>query len=268
VAERLLLVWNMEEEFKMENLFYLVKTSDYFYKIPDVKIYFVNYGWTVIGFDKKYYDLFVSFGLKYFELTKDDVLGYKSFGDMRAEIKVLTDDELEQEYIPGGIEANQIKIPVTEHRYNCILNSMKNFAITLFEEEFDKRFKKLQLDFSELEKQTWEKQLEEVKLFYDGKPTPLIESLAEAKGISVEEYVLSIEETKEKYDNKTNTLFVELQSLKTTFKNVDIIEDMNLLYAKYFSIQLAFTNEFKQSRPDIFNDKGNFIEPLNIGYNF
>jgi hypothetical protein len=252
----------------MENLFYLVKTSDDLYKIPDIKIYFVNYGWTVIGFDKKYYDMFVSFGLKYFELTKDNVLGYKSFGDMRAEIKVLVDDELEQEYIPGGIEANRVKIPVTEHRYNCILNSMKSFAITILEEEFDKRFKKLHLDFSDLEKQTWDKQLEEVELYHKGKETSLLNSLAKTKNISVEDYVKLIEDKKAKYDSKVSELFVSLQSLKTTFKDVNAIEDMNLLYAKYFSIQLAFTDEFKKSRPDIFNEKGSFIIPLGIGYNF
>jgi hypothetical protein len=252
----------------MENLFYIVKTTDDLYKIPELKIYFVNYGWTVVGFDKKYYDLFISLDLKYFELTKDDVLGYKSFGDTRAEIKVLASDELEQEYIPGGVEANRVKILVTETRYNFILNSMTSFATILLEEEFDKRLKKLHLDFSDLEKQTWDKQLEEVKLFHEGKATPLIESLSKAKNISVEDYVKLIEEKKAEYDFKVSELFVNLQTLKTTFKDVNTIEDMNLLYAKYFSIQLAFTNEFKQSRPDIFNDKGNFIEPLGIGYNF
>jgi hypothetical protein len=252
----------------MENLFYLVKTTDDLYKVPELRIFFVNYGWTVVGFDKKYYDLFISLGLKYFELTKDDILGYKSFGDMRSEIKVLTSDEVEQDYIPGGIEANRIKIPVTDHRYNCILNSMKNFAVFLLEEEFDNRFKKLHLDFSDLEKQTWDKQLEEVKLYQEGKETPLLNSLAKAKNISREEYVILIEEKKTEYDSKVSNLFVKLQSLKTTFKDINTIEDINLLYAKYFSIQLAFTDEFKQLHPDIFNEKGNFIEPLGIGYNF
>lgn len=252
----------------METLFYLVKTSDTLYSIPEIKIYFTNYGWSVVGFDKKYYDLFISSGLKYFELTKDDMLGYKSFGDMRSEIKVLVDDELEEEYIPGGSESNRVKIPVTEHRYNCILNSMKNFAVTLFEEEFDNRYKKLHLDFSDLETQTWERQLKEVELFDLDEETPLINSLAEAKNITTEEYVNLIKKRKTEYDDKINNLFVSLQSLKTIFKTCSTIEELNLLYAKYFSMHLPFTDEFKQAHSEIFNEKGNFIEPIGVGYKF
>jgi hypothetical protein len=252
----------------MENIFYIVKTTDDLYKIPDLKIYFTNYGWTVVSFDKKYSDLFVSSKFKYFELSYDDILGFKAFGDMRSEIKVMADDEIEQPYIPLGTESIRVKIPVTEHRYNCILNSMKLFATILLEEEFDDRFNKLKLNFSELEKQTWEQQLQEVKNYENKLETPLLNSISKAKNITTDELVNLIVQKKLEYDQKSSELFVKLIELKTTFKDVNEIENMNLLYAKYFNIQLSFTQEYKESHPEIFNENGGFIVPLGVGYNF
>ena len=139
----------------MEKLYFLVKEKDTV-GIPTTRSFFSFSGWNVISIDKTFYSMFLGLDYKFIELSREDILGYKLFGECRAITKVANGDE--EEDIPYNNDEEKIKIKVSETRMNLILRSMKQFAVILLEEEFDKRLEKLNLSFSELEKSTWQQQ--------------------------------------------------------------------------------------------------------------
>lgn len=246
----------------------LYKQSKEIGSIRIERSFFNMNGWEVCSIDSVVFPELVSNNIKYIELTRDDILGFKLFGEPRTISKVAIDDEEEQEYIPLSIESERKIIEITEHRYNCILNAMKKFAVILLEEEFDSRLRKLYLNFSEVETSTWQFQLDEIKQVEEGKNSEFLNSLASSKNITVEGLISKIKEAKENYDNQVKDLFVKLSSLKTEFYSQTDIQETSLLYYKYFGVSCPFSKEFKDKHPEIFNERGEYIEQFISGYYF
>lgn len=246
----------------------LYKQSKEIGSIRIQRSFFNMNGWEVCSINDIVFPELVSNNIKYFELSRDDILGFKLFGEPRAISKVAIDDEEEQEYIPLSVESERKIIEITEHRYNCILNAMKKFAVILLEEEFDSRLTKLNLNFSELETSTWQFQLDEIKQVEEGKDSEFLNSLALSKNTTVEELIIKIKEAKANYDSQVKNLFVILSSLKTEFYSQTDVQETSLLYYKYFGINCPFLKEFKDKHPEIFNEKGEYINSFISGYYF
>jgi hypothetical protein len=258
----------------MEPMYLLVKTDDVLDNIPNIRVFFAICGWSIVRIEERYYQLIIKFGIHYYELTKDDVMGFKSFGESRSFYKVeLSDDEEDldaNDYDVKNLEENikKVAIPVTERKFNAIINSMKLFAKILLEEEFDKKFEKLRYTFSKLELKTWDKQLEEVIKYNNGEDTPFLTLLAEAKQITIEQLVSAINFKVDEYNLAVQNLFINLTQLKTEFNTTQSIEDINVLYAKYFGQIFRISPEYRQAHPDIFDENGEFKFTIPLAYNF
>jgi hypothetical protein len=253
----------------MNKLYFLIKTTDYIYKIPSIQIFFGIYGWSAVSIDETDYELILKFDIKYYELTKSDIMGFKYFGSGKSTVSVSIFDENEDiNFDDYEISKNKVKIPVTQERYDSIVKSMKLFAKVLLEEEFDRRFNKFRYNSSFLESQTWEKQVEEVKKYHNNEDTPLLNSIVETKKISINELVSLIENKISEYELAIQDLYVQLIRLKTEFNNCAIIEDLNVLYAKYFGQFFYISEEYKKSNPEIFDENGQFKFKVPTSYNF
>lgn len=250
-----------------EKIYLISKKSDVAINIPQYRAFFTLYGWDVFSIPKIHYDIFKNNDVKFFEITKDEANAFKSFGDARTTIKVsLSDDE---EFDNAYENSGKIKIEVTETRYNNIIKMMKLFAKILLEEEFNRRYKKLNYDGCELEIRTWQNQIEEVEKYNCGETNlPLLKKLSQIYDISLEEMVDLVKKSKKNHDDKVNELYTSLLKIKNEFKKCESISELNLLYMDYFNVPTPFTQQFKLERPDLFDDNGNYIKKLGVGYNF
>jgi hypothetical protein len=254
----------------MERIYLLVRTTDNLNKIPSLLAFFSLYGWSAASIKSEDYQLIIKFNIKYFEITKSNIMGFKNFGAGKSIISISVNDPTEEDINFDDYEQKKgkIKIPVTQNRYDSIVSSMKLLAKVLLEEEYDKRFIKLRYTGSELETQTWNIQLQEVEKFNLGEETPLLSAFATAKQISVEELVSLVNTKVQEYNTAVQNLMIELLTLKTEFNSATTIEDLNVLYAKYFGQQYYISDEYKQSRPDVFNENGEFKFTVPLIYNF
>lgn len=255
----------------MEDKIYLIcKRNDLVLKIPNYRPFFNLCGWDVFSIPQIHYDIFKNYELKFFEITKDEANAFKSFGDARAVIKLSLqdDEEFDNTYENSG----KVPVEVTETRYNNIIKMMKLFSKILLEEEFNRRYKKLNYDGCELEIRTWETQINEMKKYENGQTSeedlPLLTRLSNLYQVSLSEMVNIIKNAKEKHDSKVNDLYFKMLEIKNKFKNANSIIDLNLLYIEYFNISTPFTKEYRLQRPDLFNEKGDYIHSLGVGYNF
>lgn len=253
----------------MNKRYFLLKKTDFVYKIPSIQIFFGIYGWAAVSIDESDYQLIPKFDMQYFELTKSDIMGFKYFGNGKSTISVSVDDANEEiNFDDYEQKRNKVKIPVTQTRYDEIVKSMKLFAKVLLEEEFDKRFQKLRYNGSFLEVQTWDLQVQEVEKYNKGQSTPLLSSIAESKQITVENLVALIQTKINDYNQSVQDLYLQLLNLKTEFNNCATIEDMNVLYAKYFGQFFYISPEYKKSHPEVFDSNGEFKFTIPISYNF
>lgn len=254
----------------MNKRYFLLKTSDFVYKLPSITIFYGIYGWSAISIDEIDYQLIPKFDIKYYEITKSDIMGFKSFGNGRSVVSISVSDDTEDinfdDYSANS--KNKIKIPVTQTRYDQILNSMKLFSKVLLEEEFDRRFRKLRYNGSFLEAQTWDTQVQEVERYQNNQSTPLLSAIAESKQILVADLVALIQSKIDQYNQSVQDLYIQLLNLKTEFNNCATIEDINVLYTKYFGQIYYISPEYKESHPEIFDENGEYKFTIPTCYNF
>jgi len=250
-------------------LFFLIKTTDSMYKLPSIKVYFGVYGWSAISIDVSDYQLFPRLGIKYYELDESLMKGFKNFGNSKSTVNISVQDEDEElDFNDYEVKRGKVKINVTQERYNSIMGAMQIFAKVLLEEEFDKRFEKLRYTGSKLEMQTWENQVKEIAKFNNNEETPLLTAIATAKGIEVSDLVATIQTKIAEYEQKVQDLYTQLITLKTEFSNCAIIEEINILYTKYFGQQFYISPEYRAEHPEIFDDNGQYKFTIPVTYNF
>lgn len=248
-------------------MYFLVKRKEGINDIPSATIFFNYAGWNVISIDEVHHERLVLTSSKAFELSKNDILGYKLFGEPRAYSKVAADDVEEFEYV-NSAEAQKIKLEISPERYELILNSMENFATVLLEEEFDRRLQSLKLEFSNVETSTWDIQYTEALKVSNGDDSEFLSALAASKNITLEELASKIIAKKSEYDKTVSEYYIKLSALKTEFKSQTDIQETNLLYNKYFGMTCAYTKEFCDARPEIFDSQGSMLKPKMFGYYF
>lgn len=159
--------------------------------------------------------------------------GSTMFGDHRDVIKIF---EADAEGYPG------IKTPqeVTPEMNERTLNFMRRIAQEILELEFNRRYLVFR-DASEIEVASWELQAHEARevLFKEGNGvTPLLDVLANERGLSREDMARKILEKHEDYKDRLSNLIVQYQKILKEFEDCQKVWDMNILYEKYFGVQL------------------------------
>ena len=111
---------------------------------------------------------------------------------------------------------------------------MKEVMRMMLDEIFDKRFLNLNTYTSNLEGSTWQQQKAEA--LADG--GPLLQALADARGITLKQMVSKVLAAVEDYNSKVTTLLAQKQQIEQEVKNCQNIGDCNRLMHNRFELEM------------------------------
>ena len=125
---------------------------------------------------------------------------------------------------------------------------MKSIMRYTLDEIFDKRILQLNMHVSDLEKNSWEQQKAEANLYSNDNTsaTPLLTSLASARGISIDEMVNKVLTAIENYNTQLQTLLSKKQGLETEVKQCVTIADCCRLMHNKFEIQMSLQQQTEE----------------------
>lgn len=105
---------------------------------------------------------------------------------------------------------------------------MKEIIRMMIDDIFDKRFVQLNVSVSSLEAQTWAQQRAEAAAYATGETNlPLLQSLADARGITLEEMVAKVSYAIENYNAQLGVLLSRKQAIEAEVKACESIADCN-----------------------------------------
>ena len=164
--------------------------------------------------------------------------GVKHFGEVRAIVKVTNDDPLseDEEYALEQLPDGRTKVELPQERYDAAISFMKTAAKLIIEDEYDRKFLTLKAEESKLEQYLWSTQITEANNL-EGE-TPLLNSIATAKGITVSEVATSVLAGNKTFNEKVQALYDAMLALKQEFKSCATIKELNVLWEKYLGIPM------------------------------
>lgn len=209
---------------------------------------------------------------RFIEIDKDiAIFGFKSWGDPRTEIKVYAtvaeeDNEFEDIDIFSYVKEEEkltplskIKIPMTAKRTNAVVSAMKIIAKLCIEDEYDKRYKNIISKTSELERETWWHQLNDVDFLKD---------ISIIKKINYDEFTSLVMTKHKKYTEEVKQLYIECQQLKQKFYNCVSIKELNILFEDYFNIPMHSEQALEIGREILNENSPNTRQSVTYGLNF
>jgi len=204
------------------------------------------YGLTVFSIESQWERDLVYLTKSYEEISEDvGRWGVKHFGEVRAEVKVTDEDPLseDEEYAlsQGG---PKVKIKLPKERIDAAISFMKIAAKLVIEDQFDRKFLTLKAEESKLEQYLWATQVREANNLEGD--TPILNSIAAAKNISVAEVAESVLAGHTKFNEKVSALYKEMLDLKQKFKEASTIKDLNVLWRDYMGIPLPSSQQIER----------------------
>lgn len=228
--------------------------------------------------------------------------GFRSFGEVRETIKLLStdlgdgkvlqntavgdaevDDDFElktsftNESLSWDAEKQELvvtpaptytpeKVSITfdQQRHDAAVLAMKAVAKAVIEEEYDKRFRKLDLSCT-IEEATFPYQYEDA-VAYKADPSgeyPFLSALAEARDLTVDEIATRIITARDQHKVRATKLLTEMNKVKQAYKVLTTTADMNRYYEDYFGIQMPFIQAVEEGRL-ILNEDGSEIRTVEL----
>jgi len=213
--------------------------------------------------------------------------GFRSFGEVRETIKLLStdlgdgkvlqntatgdaevDDDFElktsftnetlswdsenQELVVTPAETytpEKVAIAFDTQRHDAAVLAMKAVAKAVIEEEFDKRFRKLDLSCT-IEEATFPYQYEDA-VAYKADPSgeyPFLSALAEARDLTVDEIATKIITARDQHKVRATKLLTDMNKVKQAYKVLTTTADMNRFYEDYLGIQMPFIQAIEEGR--------------------
>lgn len=263
----------------MERVYFLTKDTTLFSIIYDLRVLRSLLNWYAVSMP-------ISEELMFKEIVKgkyyalDPITGFKgfkTFADIRDKIKIVQQEAngevvaFQSEGVFNSVKddpasgVNKIVLDVDDERRNAVLNAMRLVAKAVIEEEFDKKFMELDIS-SNMESLTFEMQYEEAITYMKDKTAevPLLNALAEAREISLDEMADKIISARNLFKEKVTSLLKQMTEIKSKFKNASTIRDLNRLYEDYFSVAMPESQAIEEGRVVDFKR----VVPVGIGLNF
>jgi len=180
-------------------------------------------------------------------VDKDVALGWL-FADAysgKVSIKAETPAAKQMQHVIGELELGEkVKYELTEvdKKNGALFNEA--LLNKIVEERFTEKFRELQLNASELEKASWSTQEAEARAIscwwkcIPGR-TPVLDMLADVRGISVSDMAEKVLSNVESHNIKVATLLAEEQKLKEEIKKCQTLEDYHWLRHLKFGVSLT-----------------------------
>ena len=223
----------------MTTKYYIARHCPRITELPTANLMFNQYGVTVFSIDKEWVRDLNKLSGSYEEVSEDiGKWGTKHFGEVRAVVKVTDEDPLSEddEYALEQLPDGRTKVELPQERYDAAIAFMKVAAKLIIEDEYDRKFLTLKAEESKLEQYLWDAQITEANNL-DGE-TPLLNSIATAKGIAVSEVASSVLAGNKTFNDKVKALYDSMLALKQEFKSCATIKELNVLWQKYMGVPM------------------------------
>ena len=113
---------------------------------------------------------------------------------------------------------------------------MKLSAKLIIEDEYDRKFLSLKAEDSKLEQYFWNAQVTEANNL-EGE-TPILNSIATAKGIAVSDVAASVLAGNKAFNEKALALYDAMVALKQKFTDCATIKELNVLWEDYLGVAM------------------------------
>ena len=223
----------------MTTKYYIARHCPRITELPTANLIFNQYGVTVFSIDKEWVRDLNKLSGSYEEVSEDiGKWGTKHFGEVRAVVKVTDEDPLSEddEYALEQLPDGRTKVELPQERYDAAIAFMKVAAKLIIEDEYDRKFLTLKAEESKLEQYLWDAQITEANNL-EGE-TPLLNSIATAKGIAVSEVASSVLAGNKTFNDKVKALYDSMLALKQEFKSCATIRELNVLWQKYMGVPM------------------------------
>ena len=245
----------------MTTKYYIARHCPKITEIPTVLMTFNQYGVTVFSIDNQWVRDLNKLSGSYEEVSEDvGKWGVKHFGEVRAVVKVTDDDPLseDEEYALEQLPDGRTKVELPQERYDAAIEFMKTAGKLIIEDEYDRKFLSLKAEESKLEQYLWDTQITEANNL-EGE-TPLLNSIATAKGITVSEVATSVLAGNKTFNEKVQALYDSMLALKQEFKSCATIKELNVLWQKYMGVPMPYTQMVEEG---LVNEDGSpqYVKP-------
>ena len=223
----------------MTTKYYIARHCPRITELPTANLIFNQYGVTVFSIDKEWVRDLNKLSGSYEEVSENiGKWGTKHFGEVRAVVKVTDEDPLSEddEYALEQLPDGRTKVELPQERYDAAIAFMKIAAKLIIEDEYDRKFLTLKAEESKLEQYLWDAQITEANNL-EGE-TPLLNSIATAKGIAVSEVASSVLAGNKTFNDKVKALYDAMLALKQEFKSCATIKELNVLWQKYMGVPM------------------------------
>ncbi len=223
----------------MTTKYYIARHCPRITELPTANLIFNQYGVTVFSISEEWVRDLNKLSGSYEEVSEDiGRWGTKHFGEVRAVVKVTDEDPLSEddEYALEQLEDGRTKVELPQERYDAAIAFMKVAAKLIIEDEYDRKFLTLKAEESKLEQYLWDAQITEANNL-EGE-TPLLNSIATAKGIAVSEVASSVLAGNKTFNDKVKALYDSMLALKQEFKSCATIKELNVLWQKYMGVPM------------------------------
>ena len=161
---------------------------------------------------------------------------YSGYVSVRA--NTLANDQLE---ILSSVEPSHVKKKyyLTDEDKQNAAALMKIVLRKILDEVYDKRLQHINLGVSALEFYTWSTQYQEaIDYLQNNTEAPMLQTLAEHRGISIQEMAQKVIDAKKRFDEQVSTLLAKKQLIEKEIKECADIKDLNLLIHRRFEYNM------------------------------
>ena len=221
--------------------YYLARHCPEVDKLDTVDLMWNMYGVVVFSIDEKWVRDVYKLTRSYEEITEDvGRWGVKHFGEIRAIVKVTDEDPLSDDALYAVSQSGpKTAIELPQERIDATITFMKLSAKLIIEDEYDRKFLSLKAEDSKLEQHFWNAQVTEANNL-EGE-TPILNSIATAKGIAVSEVASSVLAGNKTFNDKVKALYDSMLALKQEFKSCATIKELNVLWQKYMGVPMPYS---------------------------
>jgi hypothetical protein len=251
----------------MTTKYYIARHCPRITELPTANLIFNQYGVTVFSIEPEWVRDLNRLSGSYEEVSEDlGRWGTKHFGEIRAVVKVTDEDPLteDEEYALEQLPDGRTKVELPQERYDAAISFMKIAAKLIIEDEYDRRFLTLKAEESKLEQYLWDAQITEANNL-EGE-TPLLNSIATTKGITVSEVAKSVLAGNKTFNEKVQTLYTAMLALKKEFQDCTTVRELNVLWQKYMGVAMPYAQMLEE--PDIYLEEDGNPKPVNPGLQF
>lgn len=302
----------------MDRTYFLAKAGGWMNSMPQE---FINYGggmgWLACSLAKVNFEIFEMVyhrstpNSKYYILNEMIACkGFRSFGEVRETIKLLSTDleegsvlwntaigdgvvdeesesgELETSFTNETLEwdpeeqklvvtaapkykPEKIAVRFDQQRHDSAVLAMKAVAKAVIEEEFDRRFSKLDLNCA-IEEASFVYQQEEAAAYAQNPEGdyPLLSAIAESRDLTIDEMVATINTAKDRHKKVVTRLLTEMNAIKKKYKECTTTHEMNRFYEDYLGIPMPFSQAVEEGRLILSEDGTETRQEVKPGFQF